>query len=198
MTTSNPLYDAEGKRLYLTSAERDAFLTASENAAREVRTFCNVLYYTGCRLSEALALTPARFDYSGYLVIFETLKKRQRGIFREVPVPYAMLDLLHSTHGLRDIQKASRRTPMNTPLWSWERTTAWRRVKTVMIEAGIEDGPHRTPKGLRHGYAIHALNKNVPLNMVSKWMGHSKMETTAIYANAVGEEQQTIAARMWQ
>jgi integrase/recombinase XerD len=33
--------------------------------------------------------------------------------------------------------------------------------------------------------------------MVSKWLGHSQMETTAIYTNAVGEEQQTIAARMW-
>jgi hypothetical protein len=33
--------------------------------------------------------------------------------------------------------------------------------------------------------------------MVSKWMGHAKLETTAIYGNAVGEEQQTIAARMW-
>jgi site-specific recombinase XerD len=53
------------------------------------------------------------------------------------------------------------------------------------------------PKGLRHGYAINALNKGVQLNLVSKWMGHSAMETTAIYANAVGEEQQAIAARMW-
>jgi len=50
---------------------------------------------------------------------------------------------------------------------------------------------------LRHGYAIHALSKGVPLNMVSKWMGRAKMETTAIYCNAVGEEQQSIAARMW-
>jgi integrase/recombinase XerD len=33
--------------------------------------------------------------------------------------------------------------------------------------------------------------------MLSKWMGHSIMEITAIYANAVGEEQQAIAARMW-
>jgi len=44
---------------------------------------------------------------------------------------------------------------------------------------------------------IDALSKGVPLNMVSKWMGHAKMETTAIYCNAVGEEQQTLAARMW-
>jgi integrase/recombinase XerD len=33
--------------------------------------------------------------------------------------------------------------------------------------------------------------------MVPKWLGHSQRETTAIYANAVGEEQQTIAAHMW-
>ena len=66
-----------------------------------------------------------------------------------------------------------------------------------MQQADIAAGPHRVPKGLRHGYAIHALNKGVPLNMLSKWMGHSIMEITAIYANAVGAEQQAIAARMW-
>jgi len=66
-----------------------------------------------------------------------------------------------------------------------------------MIAAGIPDGPHRCPKGLRHGYAIHALSKSVPLNMVSKWMEHATMETTALYCNAVGKEQQSIAARMW-
>ena len=33
--------------------------------------------------------------------------------------------------------------------------------------------------------------------MLQKWLGHAMMETTAIYADAVGEEQQTIATRMW-
>jgi hypothetical protein len=28
-------------------------------------------------------------------------------------------------------------------------------------------------------------------------MGHAKLETTAIYANAIGAEQLAIAARMW-
>jgi site-specific recombinase XerD len=51
-----------------------------------------------------------------------------------------------------------------------------------MQAAGIPEGPHRCPKGLRHGYAIHALSKSVPLNMVPKWMGRFQMETTAIYA----------------
>jgi integrase len=61
----------------------------------------------------------------------------------------------------------------------------------------IKDGPHKCPKGLRHGYGVHAISKNIPLNMLSKWMGHASLEVTAIYANALGEEQRNIAARMW-
>jgi len=57
----------------------------------------------------------------------------------------------------------------------------WRQVTAVMSAAGLPDGPHRCPKGLRHGFAIQALSKGVPLNMVSKWMGHAQMETAAIY-----------------
>ena len=44
---------------------------------------------------------------------------------------------------------------------------------------------------------VHALNATVPLNMLSKWMGHASLEVTAIYANALGEEEHRIAARMW-
>jgi hypothetical protein len=44
-----------------------------------------------------------------------------------------------------------------------------------MSAAGIPEGPHACPK----------------------WLGHAQLTTTAIYANAVGEEEQSIAARMW-
>jgi len=43
-----------------------------------------------------------------------------------------------------------------------------------------------------------AIGAGVPLNMLSKWMGHSTLEVTAIYANATGAEEQGIAARMWK
>lgn len=33
--------------------------------------------------------------------------------------------------------------------------------------------------------------------MLSKWLGHSSLEMTAIYADALGEEQRGIASRMW-
>jgi integrase/recombinase XerD len=191
------LYDALGRRLYLTPGERDAFLRTALGHDRPVRTFCSLLYDTGCRISEALQLTPRRVDFADQVIIVESLKKRRKGVYRAIPVPPSLLDTLDLVHSLQEIQRRGRRRDLDQPLWPWSRTTAWRRVVAVMQQADIAAGPHRVPKGLRHGYAINALNKGVPLNMLSKWMGHSILEITAIYANAVGAEQQAIAARMW-
>ncbi len=73
----------------------------------------------------------------------------------------------------------------------------WQIVKRIMVEAGLPDAPHRSPKGLRHGFGINATVNGVPLHMVRKWMGHAQLSTTAIYADAVGKEEQDIAAKMW-
>ena len=66
-----------------------------------------------------------------------------------------------------------------------------------MGAAGIKAGPHATAKGLRHGYGVHAISSGVPLNLLTRWMGHASLEVTAIYADALGAEEQAIAARMW-
>ena len=63
------LHDAQGKRLYLTADERLAFIAAAARAARPVRTLCAVLHTTGCRISEALALTPEHVDLPGKAVV---------------------------------------------------------------------------------------------------------------------------------
>jgi len=192
------LYDPQGRRLYLTAEERAAFLTAAKDAPRAVRTFCLVLHYTGCRISEALALTPRRVDLSGKAIVFETLKKRRRGVYRAVPVPEGMLDTLNMVHGLTEALRRRRKGEMDKPLWHWGRTTAYLRVKEVLEAAGITDGPHKCPKGLRHGYGVHAISSGVPLNTLSELMGHASLEVTAIYANAMGEQKRAIVARMWQ
>src|SRR4051794_21988645 len=85
------LHDTQGRRLYLTADERRAFIGSAATAARPVRTLCMVLHDTGCRISEALALTLESIDLSGRAVMFESLKKRRRGIYRAVPVPPTLL-----------------------------------------------------------------------------------------------------------
>jgi len=42
---------------------------------------------------------------------------------------------------------------------------------------------------------VAAVSAGIPLSLVQKWLGHTQLSTTAIYANAVGEEEQSIAPR---
>lgn len=190
------LWDDQGSRLYLTADERAAFRAAARaHDDRGARTFCHLLLFTGCRISEGLEITPERFDWPDQAVMFRTLKKRGRKAlttYRAVPLPADFLDELDLIHHLRGRGK---RDP-KARLWTWSRPTAWRRVKAVMEAAGIE-GTHASPKGLRHGFGVvHALNKT-PLPTLQRWMGHSDPKTTAIYMQAVGEEARQLAGAAW-
>jgi integrase/recombinase XerD len=60
---ASELFDAASRRLYLTREE--LVLAAAERAERRTRTFCLTLAYTGCRISEAPALTAGRVDLEG-------------------------------------------------------------------------------------------------------------------------------------
>lgn len=189
------LYDRQGNRKYLTASERRAFLKAARQMPDDVRTFCLLLAYTGARSSEVLNLTSARIDFTARLVIFESLKKRRRGLFRAVPIPLVLLSELDRVHRLQSAQQNSELAQQK--IWPWCRTTAWGRVKECMVIAQIS-GAQASPKGLRHAFAVAALQAGVPINFVKKWLGHARLSTTEIYADAVGQEEQTIASRFWK
>lgn len=196
------LFDDQGQRLYLSADERLRFLAASRDARPELRTLCDTLVFTGARISEALELTPARIDLDGQRIVLRSLKKRKdkagrpRIEHRAVPVPPVYLDTLQACHGVRQAQ-ARGGVKAAAHLWPWTRQHAAVLIKGVMLAADIPEGPHRKPHGLRHAYGVHAIGAGVPLNLLQKWMGHADIATTAIYANALGPEEQAIAERMW-
>jgi integrase len=189
------LHTADGARKYLTAGDRKAFLGQAERADRQVRTLCMTLAYSGCRLSEALALTADRVDLAAGVLVIESLKKRRTGVYRAVPVPQALLEALDLVHGIRELQ-GRRGKGRGELLWPWSRMTVWRAIHAVMEAAGL-DGAHASPKGLRHGFGVAAVSAGIPLNLVQKWLGHAQLTTTAIYADADGAEEKDIARRMW-
>ena len=188
------LYNLDGGRKYITGRERDAALAVARLRRPAIYTFFATLAYSGCRLSEALELDASRIDFEQCGLIFRTLKKRQAGVFRLVPVPAQLLDDLDSTHSVRARQREPRAAKQ--PLWTWSRTHAWRLMKGILCEAGVQ-GAAATPKGLRHGFGVTAVTKGVPLNLVQRWLGHTQLATTAIYADALGDEERHINTRMW-
>ncbi len=54
------------------------------------------------------------------------------------------------------------------------------------------------PGAVRVRAGLNAILKGVPVTSLRKWVGPAKLETTAIYVDAVGAQQQEIAARMWE
>ncbi|MBI4066148.1 site-specific integrase [Candidatus Gottesmanbacteria bacterium] len=191
----NFLYDHYGMRKYLTITERNAFLEAARKLAPEVYTFCATLTYTGARISEALAITPNRIDFDAGVIVIESMKKRQRGVYRAVPLPSAFIQELDLVHGI--LSSSAAEGTGDFRLWPWSRTTAWKRIKTCMNSAQLS-GVHATPKGLRHSFAVGAIQAGIPITLVRKWLGHARLSTTEIYMDAVGYEERTIAARFWR
>lgn len=192
----NDLFDIHGQRKYLVPEEREKFAAAARTAEREIMTFSLTLLNTGCRISEALELTPLRFDYPAKCVIIRSLKKRsEKPIYRTVPLSDNFLEDLRLVHDMKKLQK--NKELKNERIWSFVRMTGYRKVMEVMKKAEIE-GVHACPKGLRHSFGIYCALKGIPESRIQKWLGHSSRESTIIYTDAVGEEERQLASRLWE
>lgn len=192
--TELSLYSSAGERKYVNADEQVRFLDAASHHDPRTETLCMLLTYTGCRISEALALSASSVQTSSKVISIRSLKKRNKVVIREVPVPTILIEQFVDVFELTSPD--DHRSHPSQPFWTWKRTWSWVQVKRVMAEAGIA-GLHATPKGLRHGFGVRAVQSGIPLNLVQKWLGHAQLSTTAIYANAVGPEEHAIAMRMW-
>ena len=127
-----------------------------------IKALALTLVYTGCRLSEARELTAASLQREEQLLSIRSLKKRDQHHIREIPIPPELVQALEALIAQQG----------ESLLWPVNRITAYRWIKQMMVLARIE-GAQACPKGLRHGFGIHATVTGVPLNMVQKWMGHA-------------------------
>lgn len=188
---ANPasLYTARGARKYLTRDERQRVLARMAERGTDTDLLALTLAWTGARVSEILALTPQAFQLDTGVIALRTLKRR-RPVMREVPVPPMLMTGLEARFGLRAAQRDG--DAATQPLWRCCRVTVWRHVRASMKEVGIV-GRHACPRGLRHGFGVGTLQSGVPLSLLKCWMGHARLETTAIYADVSGPEERGFA-----
>lgn len=188
------VYDLHGRRKYVTDLERTAALMVARSRLPTTYTLFATLAYSGCRLSEALEIDRSRVDLEQQALVFRTLKKRGTHIYRVVPVPHQLMIDIDHVHRISPDQVSGGAAGQR--LWTWSRTHAWRLIKDILSEADVK-GVAASPRGLRHGFGVTAVTKGVPLHLVQRWLGHTQLATTAIYANALGDEERQINARMW-
>ncbi len=182
------LLNKNGRRKYLNRAERESFLRAINVLEIEKRLFVLIIYWTGVRLGEALAIYPRHIDFFKGVLIIKSLKKRGRVIHRQIPLPPFILNSLKQNVSHKIAEK---------PIWMFSRRTGCRYIKKVMLSANIE-GPQACARGLRHSFAVNCVINHIPLSLLQKWMGHSSILITAIYTQIMGDDEIQLAARTWQ
>ena len=69
--------------------------------------------------------------------------------------------------------------------------TAVKRAEELgAISPGKRVGTHT----LRHSYARHLLMNGIPINYLSRWLGHSTIQTTLIYLELVPDPMRSLGA----
>lgn len=129
----------------------------------------------GLRVSEALALTVADLTLTGD---HPTLRVRhgKGGKSRLVPVHPELAAALRNViaYGNRSGQLVQA-TPSTA--WRWVKASQQAAEKLGAIPLGRRIATHT----LRHSAARHWLASGIPINVVSRWLGHASIQTTLIY-----------------
>jgi len=195
------LFNEQGQRLFFNEEERTAFIQAANKAPETTRTFCSLLHYTACNFTEAMTMTPQQVDFANSAISFQGLIPRLHYLTRAVPVPPSFLALLDDVHGIRRAQSGPHATER---IWPQSKGTLHEKVSRVIAAAGIAGGPHAVPKGIRHGYLVHALRRRILLTRVSRWMGYSNIDYIAEYIDSLAHhapellgDEDTDATLMW-
>lgn len=171
-------------------AEIDALLTAAADmdgtGGLTARAGLEILYATGLRVSELLALPAAALSGDALLLLI----KGKGGRERIVPLSDAARD---AAGQLRAAQPKGTRFlfPGRTPGAAMTRQGFALLLKRVALRAGL-DPARLSPHVLRHSFATHLLARGADLRSLQMLLGHADISTTQIYTQVLAERLQRL------
>ena len=163
---------------YLEAAEIQAILAAAPNS--RARLLMLLQWRADLRVSEALELEAADLSLNSDQ---PTIRVRQGkgNRSRIVPVHPELLNALVAVLQFADVGRGSIIGVSRSTAWRWVQEAASRAVVLGVLTAGRRVGTHT----FRHSYARHLLLHGVPINYLSRWLGHRSIQTTLIYLELV-------------
>ena len=172
---------------YIEAHEVNALIRAAPNP--RARLLMMIEWRAGLRVSEALALEVGDLSLD---VELPTLRVRQgKGRkARIVPVHPELHSALSSALQFGNIAESDK-------IVKASRSTADRWIKEATAGAqkagAIASGRRISNHTLRHSYARHLLTSGIPINYLSRWLGHSSIQTTLIYLELVPDPSGSLA-----
>jgi integrase/recombinase XerD len=190
---ANPADDLQPPRAwpalprYLSIEEVDRLLAqpdASTPRGVRDRAFIEVLYATGLRVSELVALKVTDVNLEGGF-----LTTRGKGS-KERLVPVGDQAVAWLKRYLRDgrprllAKRSSPRLFVNARGGtSMTRMGVWKVLKAYGVAAGVAS--RLSPHVLRHSFATHLLERGADLRAIQVMLGHSDLSTTQIYTHVL-------------
>lgn len=171
---------------FLGVAEVEALLGlpfTEDFAGHRDRAILEVLYSTGCRVSELESLDVARVDLDAGTVLVRGKGRKQRLALLGRQARDAVVAWLPERAKL--LREGKHRDPgmlfVNARGGRLSSRWIFAVVVTCSRRAGI--ATHLTPHGLRHSFATHLLDRGADLRSVQELLGHARLATTQIYTH---------------
>lgn len=174
-TPRNILLQSEIKQLYNATDE-------TPNGLRD-KAILSLYYGCGLRYSEGIRVEKKHIDYNKQLLYVVPGKNYQS---RFIPINERIIRDLqdYETYGRPYFTKEhSTGFLLGNNGKALSSTTIGKRLKLLLDKSGITK--HICLHGLRHSIATHLLQQGMPLEQISKFLGHRSLDSTQIYTRIV-------------
>lgn len=184
MRTIPPIKYEKKPRQNLTQLELE-YLRTGCKTPRE-RALIDVLYSTGCRVSEIAGMKKSDIDWDARSVHLFGKGKKHRTSYINAKAEVSLKAYLEAREDDCEYLFCSERKPYR----GLKREAVEKIVRGISNRTSEKTQKHVTPHILRHTTATMALQSGMPIEDISKLLGHEKIDTTMIYAHTSMESVQ--------
>ena len=163
---------------YLEAVEINAVIRAADDP--RARLLMLEQWRAGLRVSEALALEVADLSLDTDRPTLRVRSGKGKKA-RIVPVHPELGAAFSTALSYGNVSGGRIIDAHRTTAWRWVQKAVKRAEQLGAIPPGLEVGTHT----FRHSYARHLLMNGIPINYLSRWLGHSSIQTTLIYLELV-------------
>ena len=149
--------------------------------AKRDRMMLELLYATGLRVSELMALNASNIDFSTNVVHCPGSGTRSRYIPLDGTIVIVLRDYLRTVRPQLMVDEKETALILNQRGERLTRQGFWQIVRRYADKAGL--GEKVTPRSLRHSFAVHRLHNGADLQAVKELLGHAHISTTKAYIN---------------
>lgn len=194
LSTSDPTRRIESPKLgrplpkSLTESEVEALLEApdcSEALGLRDRAMLEILYATGLRVSELVALALPRVNLRQGVVRVTGKGDKERLVPLGEEAVAWLEDYLREARPELLQGRAADAVFVTRRGEAMTRQAFWYLIRRYAVKAGITKT--LSPHTLRHAFATHLLNHGADLRVLQMLLGHSDLSTTQIYTHVASE-----------